>query len=170
MVHLVVGLFKNQKKAEAAIIELKTSKSSVDISLISKDKISGKIHIHQVKEMPGEEEIPGEIKGWKIGTIAGVLIGLFMITNPETASLGTVGIIAAAMGVIGGTIGTSTGMALGFLNKAGLPPERAKMYKDKIKKGEIFVSVSTLDKEDEEVINIFLKHSAVDVHTLNNIK
>jgi len=166
MIHLVVGLFKNTKEATNAIVELKASKSSNDISLIAKDEKTGNVHLQQVKEMRGEEAVPGEIRGSEIGIVGGVLLGLFIITNPEFA--GGIGVLAAALGVTGATIGTLAGVTLGSLNKAGLPPERAKMYKDKIKRGEVFVSVSTSVNNEETIESIFAKHNASLIHSMTS--
>lgn len=169
MVNLVVGLFKNKKDANEAIMELKASQYSEDISLIAKDTKTKEIYAHQVKEMPGEEEMPGANKGLEIGFVGGVVIGLFMILNPAVSSLGVLGALCAAFGVTGATIGTLTGAYLGSLNKAGLPPERAKLYKNKIKSGEIFVSVLTPNEGRKELKSIFAKHGASHIHSLINV-
>jgi uncharacterized membrane protein len=163
MVHLVIGLFKNEKQATDAILELKASKSSGDISVIAREELSGNIHIHQVKEIPCEELTGGEKRGTIIGMVGGLLIGLFLI--PTTKS---VGIMAIALGVIGAIIGTLTGAVFGSYNKAGLHPERAKMYKDKIKKGEVFVSVSTSAQHEKELKSIFTKHNVSEIESVKS--
>ena len=166
MAHLTVGLFENTKKAGVAVAELKENVFSRNISLIAKDKNTGKVHLHQIKETPGIEEKPAAIKGAEIGLVAGILSGLSVILDPDIATLGVLGAFAASMGVMGGVVGASVGGFFGSLNYTGIPPERAKIYKDRIKGGEVFVCVSSGLKERDSLEKILKECGASDVHTI----
>lgn len=166
MVHLTVGLFKHEHEAGNAIAALKDDSLAKDISIIAKDDKTGRIHLHQVKEGAGAEEMAGSVRGAELGAIAGIVGGISTIINPAFAAVGIVGALAAAMGVMGAAVGATAGGFVGALNDAGLPPERAKMYEDSIKRGELFVCVSSAREAQAELMDILTRHGAVNVHSL----
>ncbi|MCL4439828.1 MAG: hypothetical protein M1609_04315 [Firmicutes bacterium] len=167
MTHLVVGLFKDAHQAGAAIAELKPIVAAKDISLIAKDAKTGKINIHQVKETGELTEMSGARIGAEIGGVAGVLGAISTIINPAFAPIAVVGALALAMGVTGATVGELAGSFIGSEVKSQLPPERAKLYKDKIKNGEVFVVATSSLNRQKELMPVFQHHGATDIHTMN---
>ena len=166
MIHLTIGLFKHEHEAGSAISILRESKFSKDISVIAKDDKTGEIRLHQVKESPGVEEKAGSIAGAEIGVLAGIISGVSAIMNPALATLGIVGALAASMGVAGAAVGATIGGFFGSLNDAGLPPERAKIYKESVHKGELLVCVSSRLEDRDKIAEMLNKNNAYNVHML----
>lgn len=171
MTHLVIGLFENKEKAGAAVSKLNRLVASKDISLIAKDAHTGKVHIHQVKETKSLTEVTGANLGIEIGFLAGVVGGIStIVSEEEVLSLGAVAAIAVAMGFVGATVGMLIGEFFGTQKENGFPPERAQLYKDKIEKGEVFVSVRTSPHNDQQLKEIFNEFGASQVHSLDSQK
>ena len=165
MVHLTVGLFKHEHEVGNLLAKLKESKLTRDISVIVRDDKTGRVHLHQVKEAPGDEELAGTVRGAELGAIVGMIGGISTVINPTLAVPGVVGALVASMGVMGATVGATAGGYLGALNDTGLPPERAKMYRDRIHKGELFVCLSSARDVQPQLVKLLEDHGAVNVHT-----
>ena len=166
MTYIVVGLFKDHNKAGNAVAELKGIVDAKDISILAKDEKSGKIHVHQIKETGELTEATGGAKGAELGAVAGVIGGISTIMNPAFAAVGVVAAMAVAMGLAGATIGEFTGAFIGAEEEDAFPPERARLYKDRIRAGEVFVSASSDKDKTGELTTIFGKYGATKVHTM----
>ncbi len=168
MVHIVVGLFEESKAAGEAVAELKRMGYAKDISLIARDEKTHKIHLYQIKHE--DMEIVDTERGAELGALGGIIGGLSVVLNPILAAPAIIAAFAVTMGVAGAAIGAAFGEYMGDLSGAGLLPERAKIYQDKIKNGEVFVSVADSKGADAKVRKIFEQFHGTHIHTLNSEK
>lgn len=157
MAELVAGLFQNSKKAGDAIGELKAKGFTDDISVISKDVNNPGTSAHQVKQDIADGAGAGAVAGGTLGVIGGFLAGATSLAIPGIGPLLAIGPLAAALG--GGAIGAATGGIVGALVDAGIPDERAKMYEDKIRAGEVLVTVTVPEDKVQSVQRILDQHS-----------
>lgn len=164
MAHIVVGLFENKADAGKAVSELKAAGYTRDISLIAKSEHTGKVHLLQVKQH--DEEIEETEKGADWGLLGGIIGGLSAVLNPLFAAPAVVVAFAVTMGVAGAAVGAAFGEYMAYLQGAGLPPERAKLFQDKIRAGQVFVSVADTKGTDNRVRSIFETYNAEHIHTL----
>ena len=167
MDHLVSGLFTNSKKAGEAVAELKQEGFTDDISIIAKDSEDAEQSSHQVKQDVKDGALGGAVTGGVLGAITGIIAGAASVLIPGLGTLVVAGPLAATWGVTGGALGALTGGLVGAMVDAGIPEEKAKMYEDRIKAGDVLVTVST-DHEDEAAIQRILdKHSVQATDTLH---
>lgn len=166
MTHIMVALFEDSKAAGGAVGELKNRGYARDISVIAKAPGTGAIHLYQIKEHDVEMEDTELGADW--GLVGGIVGGLTAVLNPLTAAPAVVAAFAVAMGVAGAAIGAATGEYMGALSGAGLPPERAKLFADRIRAGEVVVSVADTKGADDQVRETFVLYGGKHIHTLEN--
>jgi uncharacterized membrane protein len=145
----VVATFYKRDEAEKAISDLRTIGFNKDISIISKDKDNMNNHEgnksnNQTTMTNNDSIVNGAITGGVLGGIAGWAIGAGMLAIPG------LGPIIAAGPLAGLISGAATGGIAGGLVDWGIPAERSKYYEERVKKGEILVSL----KADVEKINL----------------
>ncbi len=154
----IIGIFGDRSSAESAINDLRDMgiKES-DISyiysseeeVITKDKSGTKA---------GEGAATGATTGAVIGGIAGLVVAAGVL--PGLGALFVAGPLATALGLTGGVATTAagalTGAAAGGLVGAlvglGVTKEEAKIYEERIKLGDVLVSVKTDDPESARKI------------------
>ena len=167
MDHIVSGLFTDSKKAGKAVAELKEQGFTDDISVIAKDPQDADNSSHQIKQNVTDGAIGGAATGGVIGALAGIIAGAASVLVPGIGTLVVAGPLAATWGITGGALGALTGGLVGAMVDAGIPEEKARMYEDRIKAGDVLVSVSA-DHEDETAIQKILdKHSVQATDTLH---
>lgn len=171
MKNTVIGVFTNQDSAEIAINELKTNGFSPDeISILMKNKNSGS----EVEENTGTKVVGGAVSGATTGAVIGGLAGLlasiaipgigaFFIGGPIAAALGLTG--AAASVASGATTGAVAGGLLGALTGLGLSEDEARIYEDRITRGDILVAVPLRDEDQLDVEEIFRANGAEEIRT-----
>ncbi len=167
MAHLVAGLFSSSKAACDAVAELKGKGYTNDISLIAADPTTNIVRTQQAKQTVTNGMTTGATIGGVTGILAGVVAGLATITVPGIGALLVSGPLAVALGLSGGLAGALAGGLVGGFVDAGFPPERAQMYADRIKKGEVFVSVSTKHDCERDVSAIMKKHGVKHVDVMH---
>ncbi|MBI4137254.1 DUF1269 domain-containing protein [Candidatus Roizmanbacteria bacterium] len=121
----------------------------------------------------------GAVTGAALGGIAGLLVGIGTIAIPGLGALLVAGPIATALGLTGAVAATASGAVsgaiagglVGALVNLGLPEEKARMYEERIKAGNIVLAVSA-DSEKERRIaeNVLEAHGASEInyYTLTN--
>jgi uncharacterized membrane protein len=159
MAHLVTGLFKNSKKAGEAVSELKQKGYTEDISVLAKEWEGTEIKLHTVKDK--DAGVGGAITGAVIGGLAGLLLSVGTIVVPGIGAL----LVAGPFAVLMGTAGALTGGLISALVDAGIPEDKARMYEDAIKRGEVLIAVSVDHEDEKKVRSILDKHNARETDT-----
>ena len=167
----VIGVFTNEDAAQKVINQLEDSGfDSKEISVVMKDKNAGK----KVEESTGTKVVGGAVSGATTGAVLGGLAGLlasivlpgigaFFIGGPIAAALGLTG--AAASVASGATTGAVAGGLLGALTGLGLSEDEARIYEDRITRGDILVAVPLRDEDQLDVEEIFRANGAEEIRT-----
>ncbi len=142
-----VGTFPTRTQAERALRELKDSGFPMDrVSVIAKDEnrpISDDLHGDDRGNKADEGAAVGATTGGAIGTITGLLVGLGALAIPGIGPIMLAGATATALAsTLGGAaIGAAAGGIIGALVGLGIPEERAKVYHDRVSRGDYLVMV-----------------------------
>ncbi len=150
-----VGVFSSRQDAEHALNELNRSGFSMDrVSIIAQDAsrqddIAGVGVSDQVGNKADEGAAAGAITGGTLGGITGLLVGLGSLAIPGVGPILVAGEIATVLGttLAGGAIGAAAGGLVGALVGLGIPEERARVYNDRVERGDYLVIVNGSDEE-----------------------
>lgn len=157
---MIFGIFANSDDVGEAVAELK--ESGYDVSIISRDR-SGDIKETDANDTT-TDVAEGAVAGGVVGGIAGLLAGAVGLAIPGIGPLFVVGPLVASWGLTGAALGALTGGLVAALTKSGVPEEIARGYEERVKTGDVLISVDT-DEEDDDVIAILEKHNAEEVTT-----
>jgi hypothetical protein len=150
-----IGAFPHHRDAEAALAELRDSGFPMNqVSLIAKD-VDGSDHIGGVdRNVPTGNKADkgaaaGAATGGALGGLGGLLVGLGTLAIPGIGPVMAGGAVATAIAtaITGGAIGAAAGGLTGGLVGLGIPENRAKVYSDRINRGEYVVFVDGTDDE-----------------------
>jgi len=157
-----VGVFANRRDAEEALHELK--KSGFDMSRVSVvvqdadgDKnIAGAEVIERVGDKSDEGATVGAVSGGTLGGLTGLLVGLGTLAIPGIGPIMLAGATATALAttLAGAGIGALAGSLLGGLIGLGIPEERARVYNDRVQRGQYLVILDGTDAEIAEAEKI----------------
>ena len=153
---LLTGIFADRESTENAYNALRErGYSKNDINLIMSDETRKKHFSGDVKETEiGTKAAEGAGKGSAIGGTIGAIAAIVGVVGTSLVIPG-LGIVIAgpiAAGLVGAGAGAITGGLIGALVGAGIPEERAKLYESGIKKGHIVMGVHPHNDEDAEYI------------------
>jgi len=159
-----VGTFSSYSEAETALRELRDSGFSMDrVSLVGRngdhhDEIaqgdagdrlrSGAKHAaHDTEADEGAKK--GAVTGGALGGLTGLLVGLGAIAIPGIGPimLGGAAATALATTLAGGAIGAAAGGLVGGLVGLGIPEDRARVYSDRISRGDYLVMVEGSEED-----------------------
>ena len=153
-----IGVFSHHRDAEAAIRELRDAGISMDhVSIIGKnadhnvgDRVGGvntNDRLHDNKADDGAKA--GALTGGALGGLGGLLVGLGTLAIPGVGPvlLGGAAATALATALTGGAIGAAAGGITGALVGLGIPEKNAKVYNDRINRGDYLVIVDGTDAE-----------------------
>lgn len=175
MSHTTLGLFKNTASAQGAISELKgMGVKDSDISYIyvtgegktmSGDAADSSMENGSTGSNVAGGAVSGATTGAVIGAIAGLVVangilpgvGTLFVAGPLATALGLTGV--AATTAAGALTGVAAGGILGGLMGLGMTDDEAKVYDERIKKGDVLVAATA----DMDVSDVFAKHGAEDV-------
>ncbi len=151
-----VGVFPNLQVTEQALRELRDSGFPMDrVSVIARDAerkedLSGAQIDRHAGNKADKGATAGAVSGGTLGGITGLLVGLGLLAIPGIGPvmLAGAGATALATTLAGGAIGAAAGGLLGALVGLGIPEDRAKVYNDRVSRGEYLVMV---DGSDEEI-------------------
>lgn len=151
-----VGVFSSRNEAEQALHELNNSGFPMNkISVIAKDAdrqddIAGVDVQDKIGNKADEGASAGALTGGVLGGATGLLVGLGALAIPGVGPIVLAGEVATALAttLAGGAIGAAAGGLIGALVGLGIPEERAKVYSDRVSRGEYLVMI---DGSDEEV-------------------
>lgn len=159
-----VGTFSRYQDAETAMHELRDSGFPMDrVSVVGRDADraadiagtdanridnKGKQVAHDTQADEGATK--GAATGGALGGLTGLLVGLGAIAIPGVGPVMLGGALATALAsaISGGVIGAAAGGLVGGLVGLGIPEDRAKVYSDRVSRGDYLVIV---DGSEEEV-------------------
>ncbi|MEA5576479.1 histidine kinase [Anabaena sp. UHCC 0451] len=150
-----VGVFPNLHDVEQALYELRHSGFPMDrVSVIAKhqedgDEIAGhKVH-EKVDNQAEEGAARGAVSGGVVGGITGLLVGLGTLAIPGIGPIMLAGATATALvtTLAGVGIGAAAGGLIGALIGLGIPEERAKVYHERVERGEYLVIIDGTESE-----------------------
>lgn len=158
-----VGVFPNRRDAEYALNELRDSGFPMDnVSVIAKDadrddRLAGADMSDRVGNKADEGATAGAVTGGALGGLGGLLVGLGALAIPGIGPvmLAGAGATALATALTGGAIGAAAGGLLGALAGLGIPEERARIYNDRVTRGEYLVMVDGTDEQIHRAQAIF---------------
>ncbi len=153
-----VGTFPTYQAAETALHDLRDSDFPMDrVSVVgrdmnSKDDMGGANTGDRIatasERSDGENKADdgaktGALAGGAFGGLTGLLVGLGAVAIPGVGPVMLGGALATALAttISGGAIGAAAGGVVGALAGLGIPEERAKVYSDRLAKGEYIVMV-----------------------------
>lgn len=150
-----VGVFPDRRDAEQALQELRNSGFPMErVSVIArhseeKDEIAGQEVHEKVGDQAEEGAKRGAISGGVLGGITGLLVGLGTLAIPGIGPIMLAGATATALAttLAGAGIGAAAGGLIGALIGLGIPEERARVYHERVERGEYLVIIDGTDAE-----------------------
>lgn len=162
-----VGVFSSRHSAESAINELKRAGFPTNkVSVIAKDAdrqgdIAGVDVTHGNKADEGAAT--GALTGGTLGGITGLLVGLGSLAIPGVGPVLLAGEIATTLAttIAGGAIGAAAGGLIGGLIGLGIPEERARVYNERVGRGDYLLIVDGSD-QDINRAEAILNHQGIE--------
>jgi hypothetical protein len=157
-----VGVFSSRSEAEHALSELRDAGFNMDrVSVIAKDAdrkgdVAGVETSDRVGNKADEGAATGAVTGSVLGGLTGLLVGLGTLAIPGVGPVLLAGEVATALATtaVGAGLGAAAGSLLGALVGLGIPEERAKVYSDRVSRGDYLVIVDGTDAEIRHAENI----------------
>lgn len=164
-----MGVFSHRRDAEVALTELRDAGFPMDrVSLIGKhtgdnDRIAGVDMRSQTGNKADEGAKAGAATGGALGGLGGLLVGLGTLAIPGIGPvlLGGAAATALATTLAGGAIGAAAGGLTGALVGLGIPEDRARVYNDRVNRGDYLVMVDGTEAETRQAEAILRRH---DIH------
>ena len=150
-----VGVFSNRHDAEYALHELRDSGFPMDtVSVVVRDAdkisdIAGAEVRDRVSNKADEGAVSGAITGGTLGGLTGLLVGLGALAIPGIGPVMLAGATATAIATTlsGAGIGAAAGSLIGALIGLGIPEERARVYNERVSRGEYLIIIDGMDGE-----------------------
>ncbi|MEG4071319.1 histidine kinase [Microcoleus sp. Pol14C2] len=149
-----VGAFSTYRDTELALKELQSSgfpmnKVSVVGENLDRNEIAGATAGKGTDEKVGGGAKAGATAGAVTGGLIGLLGSIGALAIPGVGPVMAGGAIATLLAdtVVGGAIGAAAGGLVGGLVGLGVPEEKAKVYNDRVSRGEYLVFVEGTDAE-----------------------
>lgn len=157
-----VGVFSNYRDTELALMELQSAGFPMNkVSVVGENLDRGEIAGAGVSNSTDEKVGGGAKAGATAGAVTGGLIGLLgsigALAIPGVGPIMAGGALATLLAdtAVGGAIGAAAGSLVGGLVGLGVPENKAKVYSDRISRGEYLVFVEGTDAEIETAEGIF---------------
>lgn len=150
-----VGVFSSRREAEYALHELRDAGFNMDnVSVVAKDadrgdEIAGVDMSDRVGNKADEGATTGAVTGGAVGGLTGLLVGLGALAIPGVGPVMLAGATATALATAlsGGAIGAAAGGLLGAIVGLGIPEEQARVYNDRLSRGDYLVIVDGTDDD-----------------------
>ncbi len=159
----VIGIVATYEQAEATVAQLRSAGfTDNDISVLFPDKKGTRDFAHEHSTKAPEGAIAGAGAGGAVGGTLGLLAGIGALAIPGLGPFIAAGPIMAALAgmAAGATVGGITGALVGL----GIPEVEAKQYENKVKDGNILMSVHVEDGDEKDrAKKIFAAAKATDV-------
>ena len=172
-VGIITGAFSSRAEAEKAYDSLiDKGYNADDITVLMSDSTRDN-HFkseHTDKEHEtdlGNKSLEGAGVGSAIGGTAGAIVGAIAAAGTAVALPGLGLVLAGPLvaGLTGAGAGGLTGGLIGALVGAGIPKERAKVYEDRIKDGDIVIGVTPRSHQDATTIqDEWKEYNGQDLH------
>ena len=138
--------------AESVVRDLKDSGYDMQkVSIVAKDadKIDGVETTEKIGNKADDGATAGALTGGTLGGITGLLVGLGTLAIPGVGPILLAGATATTIAttLAGAGIGIAAGGLVGALVGLGIPEEKAKIYRDRVKDGSFLVMVNGTDSE-----------------------
>jgi hypothetical protein len=157
----VYCISKSREQAEVIVDKLRVAGFSAnDISVLFPDKSGTKDFAHEHNTKAPEGATAGGVAGMGIGAVLGWVAGIGAIAIPGVGPFIAAGPIVAALS--GAAVGGVAGGILGALVGLGIPEFEAKRYEEKIRSGNILISVHTEDSDERSRAKDIFKESGAD--------
>lgn len=165
-----VGVFPTRQAAEHALHELRDSGFAMDrASVIARDadrhdNIAGADVRDHADNKADDGAKVGALSGGALGGLTGLLVGLGTLAIPGVGPilLAGAGATALATTVAGGAIGAVAGGLVGALVGMGIPEDRAKVYSDRVARGDYLVMLDGTDAEISRAESILHRRGVED--------
>jgi hypothetical protein len=163
MAKAVLGLVDSEGQAERIVDGLKAAGfSNNDISVLFPDKSGTRDFAHEQHTKAPEGAAAGAGTGGVLGGVLGWLVGIGSLAIPGVGPFIAAGPIMAALA--GAGVGAAVGGLSGALIGLGIPEYEAKQYEEKIKQGNILISVHSEDSDERDrAKDIFERAGAHDI-------
>ncbi len=150
--HRAIGVFAHRRDAEAAVRELRDAGFNMSqISLVGKDvKDDASLEGNLTNRTKADEgAAAGAATGGALGGLTGLLVGLGALAIPGIGPVIAGGALATALATTaaGGAIGAAAGGLTGALVGLGVPDDRARVYNDRVNRGDYLVMVDGTQAE-----------------------
>lgn len=150
-----LGVFANRSDAEKALQELRNSGFPMDrVSIIARDAdrqddIAGTEVREKVGDLADEGAKVGALSGGALGGLTGLLVGLGTLAIPGIGPIMLAGATATALAttLAGVGIGAAAGGLFGALIGLGIPEERARVYHERVERGDYLLIIDGTDDE-----------------------
>ncbi|HHW42542.1 hypothetical protein GFC01_08750 [Desulfofundulus thermobenzoicus] len=161
MAKTVLGTFSSRESAERAVAELRNKGFDRDISIVAKEDTvrTDRRNQYNAPTMGGDPVSDGTTTGGVLGGLAGLVAGAGALAIPG------IGPIVAAGPIAGLLSGAATGGIAGGLIDWGIPAERGRYYEEKVKQGNILVSVRCDDNKANDAATVLRQFGAQDVES-----
>ncbi|BAZ15697.1 multi-sensor signal transduction histidine kinase [Calothrix sp. NIES-4071] len=168
----IIGVFEHRRDAEAALTELRAAGFSMDeVSIIGKDaggnvntSVGGATGTDLRGNKADDGAKAGAATGAALGGLGGLLVGLGALAIPGVGPvlLGGAAATALATAATGAGIGAAAGGITGGLVGLGIPENKARVYNDKLNRGDYIVMVDATDDEVRRAEAILRRHNIQD--------
>jgi TusA-related sulfurtransferase len=147
----IIGIANTVSQAETIVTSLKNSGIlTTDISVLMPDLGGNRDFAHEHNTKAPEGATIGGSAGGVAGGALGLLAGIGALAIPGVGPFIAAGPIMAALS--GAAVGATIGGVAGALVGMGMPEYEAKQYEDKLKEGNILISVHTDDSDEAKRI------------------
>ncbi|WP_312437148.1 hypothetical protein [Janthinobacterium sp.] len=165
----VYCIAQEHTQAEVIVNSLKDAGfSNNDISVLFPDKTGTRDFAHEQNTKMPEGAATGGVAGMGTGAVLGWLVGIGSLAIPGVGPFIAAGPIMAALG--GAAIGGAAGGIVGGLVGMGIPELEAKQYDDKVRNGNILISVHTETSDQIKVVKeIFERANAQDIKSTSEV-
>lgn len=152
----VICIANTQLQAETIVNNLQNAGVlSSDISVLMPDRGSSRDFAHEHNTKAPEGATIGGSAGGVAGGVIGLLAGIGALAIPGVGPFIAAGPIMATLS--GAAVGAAIGGIAGALVGMGMPEYEAKQYEDKVRDGNILISVHTQDSTDPKLIKKIMK-------------
>ncbi|MEA5618749.1 histidine kinase [Cronbergia sp. UHCC 0137] len=150
-----ISVFAHRRDIEQALHELKNTGFAMErVSVIARDSDrKDDIGETKVQEKVGNKAddgaTVGAISGGTLGGLTGLLVGLGTLALPGIGPIMLAGATATTLAttIAGAGIGAAAGGLIGSLIGLGIPEERAKVYHERVERGDYLVIIEGTDAE-----------------------
>lgn len=145
----VIGIVATYEQAERTVSDLRAAGFvDNDMSVLFPDKSGTRDFAHEHSTKAPEGAIAGVGAGGALGGTLGLLAGIGLLAIPGLGPFIAAGPLLAALS--GAAAGAAVGGITGALVGLGIPEVEAKQYENKVKDGNILISVHAEDTERKD--------------------